>query len=415
MSDEGYEHTSVLLPAAQVTLFTKDGESLTAFEAIEKDWRFARVVMSVVEGDVEEAINRYGSVPSPDLILIQTDTIDDAFSGRLEALAENCAEGTAAIVIGPVNDVNLYRKLVNMGVTDYLVRPLESGKLANDIASALIEKVGLSDSVLVAMIGAKGGVGVSVLAEQLAWTLSEDKKQKTFLMDAAGGWSSFSVGMSFEPAGSLMEAVRAAEDNNEDSLSRMIEKPNDKLSVLSTGADAMLDPPVSDEGYEALIDWAMTTYPFVLVDLSQTPSDLRQTVISRAHTVLVTTTPTLTAVRAARTLLGEIKTLRGGEDDTIKVIVNMNGQSKKTEVSKVQIEEGLERKVDAFLPYEPTLFMDKESQAEKLYQDKTGRDIMDTLLPLFSGMLPGTDAKESAKDSDKGGLGGLLGALKRKA
>src|SRR5690606_23129711 len=112
----------------------------------------------------------------------------------------------------PVNDVNLYRKLIGMGVSDYLVKPVQQEELSNDIAASLIERIGASGSRLIVMMGAKGGVGTTVLSEGLAWGLSEDLGQKTFFLDAAGGWSTLPVGMDFEPATTLADALRAAVD-----------------------------------------------------------------------------------------------------------------------------------------------------------------------------------------------------------
>src|SRR5690606_25221386 len=135
---------------------------------ISDDWRFARVAVNVEEGDVESAIQTYQNTASPALIIIETDTTDESFSARLEKLAEYCAEGTNAVVIGPVNDVNLYRQLTAMGVRDYLVRPVAKDILSEVIAHALVEKLGASGSRLIAVTGAKGGVGATALTQALA-------------------------------------------------------------------------------------------------------------------------------------------------------------------------------------------------------------------------------------------------------
>src|SRR5687768_9939673 len=103
MSDEDKGYTSILLPGSTVALFTKDTATKDAFPALSQDWRFARVTLHVTSGDVETAIAAYNNEKTPDLVIVQTDNIDDGFSQRLETLAGLCAEGTAAIVIGPVN------------------------------------------------------------------------------------------------------------------------------------------------------------------------------------------------------------------------------------------------------------------------------------------------------------------------
>ena len=70
----------------------------------------------------------------PELLVVETRTIEDGFTERLEVLAGNCSDHTSAVVVGPVNDVYLYRKLIAMGVSDYLVRPIRKDVLAEVLA-----------------------------------------------------------------------------------------------------------------------------------------------------------------------------------------------------------------------------------------------------------------------------------------
>ncbi len=173
MSEVENQTISILLPNSTVAVYSKDQSTLQAARDLENDWRFARVNVQDEEGDVENAIEAYNDIGSPDLLIIQTDTIDDSFTGRLEELASHCSEGTSAIVIGPDNDVNLYRKLIDMGVSDYMVRPVTAPDLAAVIAKALVEKIGVTGSRLIAVLGAKGGVGASMLSQILACSAAD--------------------------------------------------------------------------------------------------------------------------------------------------------------------------------------------------------------------------------------------------
>jgi pilus assembly protein CpaE len=416
MSENDTSHTSVLLPGARVTLFTRDAETRAAFSAIAQDWRFARVTLDVIEGDVTTAIETYTSYASPDLVIIQTEEIADGFTDKIEALGGACSESTAAIIIGPVNDVNLYRRLVGMGVSDYLVKPIKSDILANDIAATLLKRIGATGSRLIALMGGKGGVGVSVAAQTISWATADILGQKTFLLDAAGGWSTLSVGMAFEPATTLADAAKAAVDHNEDALTRMIHQASDKLFVLSSGGDVMLEDNVSPQHYEVLLDYLMGIYPVVIVDLSQSVAALRRVVLTKANRILLMTVPTLPSVRATRTLLQEIKDLRGGSNEAAEVVINMQGYSSKNEVSKSQIEQGLERRVSIVLPYDADLFAASESHARKLHQDKEGSQIVERLMKAVRSVLADTGS-EIPKDEDEkksGGIGNLLTKLKAK-
>lgn len=389
--------TNILLPTARVDIFIRDKETLEAARSLTDDWRFARVTISVVEGDVETAIQSYKEAMSPALVIIETDTTDDGFIERLGALSGHCEETTNAVIIGPVNDVNLYRNLTSMGVSDYLVRSVPKETLSEVIANSLITQLGTSGSRLIGVIGSKGGVGTSSLTQGLAWGISEKLNQKTFLMDAAGGWSTLSVGMGFEPMTTLDEAVRAAESGDEDTLNRMFFKANEKLHVLASGADAMLDTSVQAAQYEKLIDLLMKSYPVVLVDLSGAIPSLKRAVLSIAHELVLVATPTLPSLRAARTLMQEIKLIHGGDTSNVDLIINMEGLIPSKEVSKKDISSALDYTPSVTLPFDPKLFVGSENEGKKLTGQKEGAQIIDLLLPVTQRVL--SDTKPIEKES----------------
>ena len=405
--------TDILLPTAGVDIFIKDKETLEAARSLVDDWRFARVTVSVEEGNVETAIVSYQEAKSPALVIIETDTTDDSFIERLVELSSYCDEDTNAIVIGPVNDVNLYRNLTSMGVSDYLVKPVAVETLSEVIASALITQLGTSGSRLIGVIGAKGGVGTSALTQGLAWGLSEKLGQKTFLMDAAAGWSSLGVGMGFEPMTTLDEAAHAASDHDEDTLARMFFSANDKLTVLASGADSMLEATVQAAQFEQLIDLMMTSYPIVLVDLSGAVPSLKRTVLSRAHELVVITTPTVPSLRSARTLMQEIKLIHGGNTSNVDLVVNMQGMTPSKEVPKKDITSALEYTPSVSIPFDSKLFIGVENEGKKLTGHKDGAEIVDKLLPVAQRVLSGKSQNQSS-DGENGIIGQFLNKLSGK-
>ena len=405
--------TNILLPTARVDLFLKDKETLEAARSLADDWRFARVIVSVEEGNVESAIQSYQEAKSPDLVIIETDTTDDSFTARLGALSGHCEAGTNAVIIGPVNDVSLYRSLTSMGVMDYLVKPVPQDILSEVIANALISKLGTSGSRLIGVIGTKGGVGTSSLTQGLAWGLSEKLQQKTFLLDAAGGWSTLSVGMGFDPSTTLHEAVRAADVEDEDTLARMLFKANDKLTVLASGSDTMLDTSVQADQYEKLLDMIMKSYPVVLVDLSGATPSLKRMVLSIAHELVIVATPTLPSLRSARTLMQEIKLIHGGDTSNLDLVINMEGLVPSKEVPKKDIIAALECTPSVMVPFDPKLFVGAENEGKKLTGVKTGADIVDKLLPIAQKVLSDSRGKVS-NDTNEGLIGGILNKLTKK-
>ncbi len=405
--------TAVLLPAAAVALYSRDPKTLESARNLEKDWRFARVEFYIQDGDVETGIETLKGRVSPNLLILQTDTIDDTFTSHLETLAGCCEEGTSAIVIGPDNDVNLYRRLIDMGVSDYLVRPIETGVLGEVIAKALIGKIGTSGSQLMVFTGAKGGVGTTVMAQMAASTIADLLGQKTMVLDAAGGSSTMSVGMGFEPLGTLAQAVRAAENQEEEHLKRLIVQASEKLSVLGTGSDGMMESVVTPQQFERLIDRLMAKYPVVVLDVSQAPSVLQRMAMVRANQISVVTTPTLPALRLARALMSEIKDVRGGRDAGLHLLVNMQGMAGLSEVSKGDLEKAMERKPALWIPFDAKMVMGNENEGRRLAQDKAGRVLAEGLFAPFLGRALGLTLREE-KGVPLPQKGGFMGRLFKK-
>lgn len=415
MSEHTGANTSVLLPAARVGLYVLDTELRESAKALASDWRFARVTFDIHEGDVESAIAAFqGGAQSPELLMVETLNIDDSFTSRLEVLAGSCAETTSAVVVGPVNDVYLYRKLIKMGVSDYLVRPLRTEVLAEVIAKALIEKLGTTESRLIAFVGSKGGVGTTTLAQATAWGVSGRLSQKTIILDASGGWSYLSVALGSEPITSMTEAARASNSVDQDSFKRMVSSVSERLSVLATGADMMLDEVTSPEALEGIINHLMVSYPVVIVDLSGASASVKRMIMHKAHEVIIVTTPTLPSLRSARSLLLEIKDVRGGSDKEIELVINMKDQAPGFEVSPADISSAMGRKPALTIPFSPKLFAASETQGKKLTEIAGAEDITSGLMALARKVITVLESQEITEKSQGGLMGNLLGKLKAK-
>lgn len=408
MSEAIPSEYAVLLPTARVHVFSHDEATRLAVAALSEDWRYARVSIEVFEGGADQAQAKYSSETSPDVLIVETPTIDDSFSEQLEGLAGYCDEGTSAIIVGPDNDVQLYRRLVSMGVSDYLVNPVSSADISNVIAKSLIEKHGVTGSKLIAFVGAKGGVGTSTLAQNFAVTISGKVKQKTFILDAGGGWAYLSRAMANnEPSGSLAEAVRMCQRDDEEGLKRLMVSYSDELEYLSSGSEPLLSDPVDAEGFEALIDYIMGTYPIVVCDLSNAPAHLKTLVLSKAAQVFVVTTPVLSSLRGAGTIIKESKDIRGGSEDNLSLVVNQRGFAGGVDVGKADIEVGLGLKIDVDVPYLPKVFCVAESKGLLACKVKGAEKVWDGMFQCVSDIFH--DSKSADKTEKSGGIGALLG------
>ncbi len=344
---------NTLLPEARVDVFATDPQTIQVARDLANDWRFARVRVTVKGGDIATAINHFGTEKSGNLIIIETDRIDTSFTQHLEHLANVCEADTAAIFVGPENDITLYRQLLDMGATDYLVRPLKKDDLTDVIGKTLLQRLGTNESRVVSVMGAKGGVGTSRIAQLLAHGMAQANEAVT-LLDCGGSWGLASVTYGREPMMTLRDlanAVRSQPDTVEDLLLKIT--PN--LSWVATGGDALLNSTMTSDGFEGIIDVLTRRHPNIVVDLSQSATGIRAMAFAKSHHIVVVTNATPLALRNARLLIKEIHQLRGAEAP-LHLVVNACGFLPKEELSPKEIERTLGITPLIVLPFQADIF-----------------------------------------------------------
>jgi pilus assembly protein CpaE len=87
------------------------------------------------------------------------------------------------VVVGRVNDVELYRELMRRGVSEYLVAPLNPLHLIEVISGLYLDPGCSPIGRVVAFVGARGGVGSSTIAHNVGWCIAEELHINTTIVD----------------------------------------------------------------------------------------------------------------------------------------------------------------------------------------------------------------------------------------
>lgn len=372
---------ATLLPTARVDVYAMEGSTAATAQKLLSDWRFARVKIGLHHEGIDAAIAHYAQAASPELVIIETNDIGENFVKQLGQLAGVCAAGTDAVVIGPTNDVHLYRSLVGMGVRDYLVRPVSDSDLVNVIAKVLIDKKGLTGARLIAVAGGKGGVGATTVTQVLAWIIADKLKQKTMLMDMAGSNSTLGVSFGIEPSTGFSEAVKIGVSGTEDDMRRILQQAGENLSILVCGGEPMLNVRPDPESVETLVSRIMQKYPVVVMDMSGASRAVQKRIVALASHLVVVTTPLLSALRNTRTYINEIKGAKGGLTE-VDLVINMSGMAAGEEVSAQDIETALGLKPSAKIPYAPKIFIASETTGKPVGLNSAAEGIMQSLLTV---------------------------------
>lgn len=106
----------------------------------------------------------------------------NGFVSAAEASNMECVTGTKVIVIGRSNDVARYKKLLDAGVSDYLVAPFDPMDFVAAVHRCFRAPVEEKLGRIVAFVGAKGGTGSSTLAHNVAYAMTASKDSNSPLL-----------------------------------------------------------------------------------------------------------------------------------------------------------------------------------------------------------------------------------------
>src|SRR6267142_4033831 len=169
-------------PRVSVQAFCQTAETAAAVRSAGEDRRLGKAHLTVQMGGVATAIDVYHTVPTPNVIILETEAHSDILDG-LDQLATVCDAGTRVVVIGSVNDVAPYRELVRRGVNDYVIGPVDTIDVVRSICSLFAASEAIAVGRIIAVVGAKGGVGSSTVAHNVAWAIARDLTLDSVVID----------------------------------------------------------------------------------------------------------------------------------------------------------------------------------------------------------------------------------------
>src|SRR5690242_3167309 len=164
----------------------------------------------IKRGGIAKAIRYLGAGRSPETIIVDISGAEMP-SSQVHDLAELCEPGVMVIAIGDHNDIGLYRDLVHAGVSEYIVKPVTVHRLAKALSAPSTPREGgpISRKLgkMVALVGARGGVGTTTLAINLAWYLANRQSRRVVLLDLDLQNGDCALALNLSPTPGLREAL----------------------------------------------------------------------------------------------------------------------------------------------------------------------------------------------------------------
>jgi pilus assembly protein CpaE len=311
---------------------------------------------SVLVAAFDDAVAMLTEMPTPEVLLVDLGPGD--VRARTERLSAACDADARVVLLGAENDVALYRDLIAAGVADYLVTPVsaDSVRAALDAARAPAVRPAQTEPAaatdpdgpsVIAVTGARGGVGATTVAVNLAWSLSHAHEKRVALIDLDLAFGGVALDLDIDPGSGLADALERPDRLDELFVKRAAAPVAPTLRVFASETDPAAAPQPTAEALRALLGHMAADTDVVVLDLPRAVARLDPALFGLADTALIVADPTLKAMRDA----GRIKAL-AAQALRVEAVLNGVGQAPKSELTPSAFEGEAGVRVAARIPFD---------------------------------------------------------------
>ena len=343
------------VPRISIHAFCEFPDTGAALQRAGGDRPLSKAHLQVQLGGVNAAVEHYTGQITPNLLIVETKLDGQDALGELDRLAEVCDPATKVVVVGRVNDVELYRELMRRGASEYLVAPVEPLQLIEVISGLYLDPGATPIGRVVAVVGARGGAGSSTLSHNIGWCIAEELHINTTIVDLDLPFGTVGLDFNDEASQGVSDALSAPERLDDVLLDRLLLKRGDHLSLFTAPAALERDYDAVPESYEAVIDAVRQSTPCVILDLPHGWAPWIRNTLLAADDVVIVATPDLTSLRNAKNIIELVKGARPN-DNPPRLVINQVGMPKRPEIPSKDFAETMGVDPAAIIAFEPALF-----------------------------------------------------------
>lgn len=325
------------------------------------------------------------------------------------------------VVFSTEANIRLMRQSMVSGASDYLTEPLVPADLESSIMRVLErkEREGMrrrgelaepvAQGTVITVFGAKGGIGKTTIASNLAVALSIEAHQTVALVDMDTRFGDVAITMDIAVERSIADLARNLDNVDRTTLREYLVEHESGIHILPAPTRPGDWRNLTAQHIRDVVDVLAQTHDFVILDTPGTFNEIVAAAIEVGTMILLVTTLDMASIKDTVLALEMLHERFGSDDDRIKVVLNRAGMD--TGVR----EKDVERTLDSDLWWR----VPQDSEVVKAAQ--LGRPIVMSRPASKASMEIREMARALAgvrnrnKNPKRGGLTRLMGSLLRKS
>jgi pilus assembly protein CpaE len=296
----------------------------------------------------------------PDLVLC---AMSEPVARSLQTIDSllNALPETPIIVYSSSRDLDMARQAMVAGARDFLSMPASTEDMTRSILAVLeaeerrrmratgqTSSWGAEGSVLT-IFGAKGGVGKTTIAVNLAVALARETTQSVVLVDGDSGFGDVAGMLDLQPERSLMDLVRDLGKVTRETLPRYLTQHSSGLAVLAGPVETLSWRDVAPDDFRRVLELLSKSHDLVVVDTAGLLNEITVAALEKASLILWVVTTEFSSVKDSLRAFEALGALALPEE---RIHLVINDISAGNGVRPVTVEEVLQRKAAWRVPFD---------------------------------------------------------------
>ncbi len=246
------------------------------------------------------------------------------------------------------------------GADDYLTKPIHPAELTAHMRAILSRSKTRNTGSLVergytiGLLGAKGGLGISSLALNLAINYFQNTKHEVIAAELRPGQGSWSLDLGMPPQEGLNNLLRLAPNdiNTATVENELVRVPYGIRMLMASPFARDVQLMKNTKNIEAVVDHLSLMAKLILLDVGTTESLAFDETLNLCKEVIVVTEPFPGTVQHTKILLDDLKQRGFGKSKLITVII-INRIRADVQLSITQVQETLGHQISQVIPPAP--------------------------------------------------------------
>ena len=330
----------------------------------------------------------------PDVIVV--DARDRRTMPAELAVIKRQHPATGILVVLPRLDGTLVLDAMRSGATECVAEPITQEELTAALARIAAQRPSRRRGDVFAVIGAKGGVGATTVAVNVATMLNKLHPSSTLLMDLHLTYGDAAIFLGAEPRFSTLDALENMHRMDASFLRTLMTQTQSGLNLLAS-SDHTVSTPVDVARLRSLIDLAANEFRFVVMDVPRADPAVLDS-LEAASSVVVVANQEVATIRNAARITAALEQRYGKE----RVNVVISRYDARAEIGQADVERVIGRRVVHLFPDNYPIVLASHNKGRPLVLDNHTK--LASALTAFASDVAGLPADRPERVKSTGFL-----------